>query len=289
MTKKSGNRIQRDIAHGKRKANAPAISMPMNQSLKPSGSGGFKISAADRILNECRQGALLPKGEQNTCWDDLNNVYGEMSSILLRHTGVSAVLRDQELLGFIEDKPTFRTNVNQFAADLRQMSEELQQLRSLHFIKSGGSEDPEDVLHSIHIFEQYNLWMQKHDGVLMPTVFHILEATNQAELARANAGQVSLEVPQEQVDPAVLDVDQITDVTFSDENVGQVVGVPEVKSTLNLQAAIDRGLAATTVEAFEEAAKPRGMHSPIAMLDEAAFYAHGTPEADAAKAEAQAQ
>jgi hypothetical protein len=278
MTKKSQNRIQRDIREGKRKPIAPQLSLPMSQPLKPSENGGFKITAADRILAECRQGTLIPKDEQNTCWDDLNNVYGEMAAILLRHTRISEVLRDQELLSFVDDKPTFKTNVNQFAGDLRQLNDELGKLRALHADKAGGSEDPEEVLHSIHIFEQYNLWMQKHDGVLMPTVYHILEATNQAELARAraqaSAGQLSTDVPQEQVDPAVLDVNQVTDVTFSDENVGQVVGVPETKPTLNLQASIDSGLQASKELTDADWAHIRGKTSPVAQLDEAAFQAN---------------
>jgi hypothetical protein len=120
--------------------------------------------------------------------------------------------------------------------------------------------------------------MQKHDGVLMPTVYHILEATNQAELARArtqaSAGQLSADVPQEQVDPAVLDVNQVTDVTFSDENVGQVVGVPETKPALNLQASIDSGLQASKELSDADWAEMRGSKSPIFHLDEAAFQAN---------------
>jgi plasmid maintenance system killer protein len=234
MTKKSQARIQRDIAEGKRKPAARSVNMSMNQPIKPTqkSDGSFAMSAADRILAECRAGANIPKDEKNTCWDDLIGVYQQMSGMLLRHTDISMVLNDNELMSFIEDKDTFKTNVKQFASDLRQMSDELQKLRALHADKLGGSDDPEEVLHSIHIFEQYNLWMTKHDGVLMPTVYHILEATNQAELARgrarAAAGQLNGDAPELAVDPAVLDVNQITDVTFNDENVGQVVGVPSV-------------------------------------------------------------
>ncbi|SAL86660.1 hypothetical protein AWB67_07250 [Caballeronia terrestris] len=158
----------------------------MNLPSKPSEDGCLKLSAADRILAECRQGTAATK-EQSTCWDDLNGDYQDMSGTLLRHTMVSEVLRDQDLHGFIEDKTTFKTNVNLFASDLRQLSNDLMELRKLHAGKSGGSEDAEEVLHSIHIYEQYNLWMQRNDGVLMPTVYHVLEATNKAELARARA------------------------------------------------------------------------------------------------------
>jgi hypothetical protein len=233
MTKKSQARIQRDIAKGKRKPAIHSVSMAVNQPIKPTKNtdGSFTMSAADRILAECRAGTNSQQ-EQNTCWDDLVGVYQQMSGMLLRHTDISLVLNDAELMTFVEEKDTFKTNVKQFASDLRQLSDELQKLRALHAGKVGGSDDPEEVLHSIHIFEQYNLWMTKHDGVLMPTVYHILEATNQAELARGRAraadGQLNGDAPELAVDPAVLDVNQITDVTFDDENVGQVVGVPTV-------------------------------------------------------------
>jgi hypothetical protein len=247
MTKKSQARIQRDIAEGKRKPAMRSVNMAMNQPIKPTqkADGSFSMSAADRILAECRTGANTNK-EENTCWNDLIGVYQQMSGMLLRHTDISLVLNDADLMSFIEDKDTFKTNVRQFASDLRQLSDELQQLRALHNGKTGGSDDPEEVLHSIHIFEQYNLWMTKHDGVLMPTVYHILEATNQAELARGRAraadGQLNGDAPELAVDPAVLDVNQITDVTFNDDNVGQVVGVPDTKGLV--EAAVESGLAA---------------------------------------------
>jgi hypothetical protein len=184
---------------------------------------------------------------------------------------------------FIEDLETFNANVRQFAADLGQMNKELQDLYTLHHGKSGGSEDPQVVLHSFGLFEQYKLWMTKHDGVVKPTVMHILEQTNKAELLRENArsqlGLLSADVPNEQVDPAVLDLNKITDVVFNDENVGQVVGA----APLNLQAAINRGLAASNVESFDvvdaqEHKALRGETSSIHYIDEAAFYPVGTAE-----------
>ncbi|WP_144106618.1 hypothetical protein [Paraburkholderia sp. BCC1886] len=232
MTKKSRARIQRDVAEGKRKAAPAAHSfVPQRQPVQNLGGGQFQMSAADRILAECRAGKYVPEPERkNTCWDDLLQTHAFMTGLLLRHTSISEVLRDEDLKRYIAEPETFRTNVNQFASDLRQMSEELVQLRQCHVGKTGGSTDPDELIHAISLHEQYLLWQQKHDAVVMPTVLHVLEATNQAELARANAtGQLNGEVPQEEIDPAVLDVNAVTDVDFSDENVGKVVGVPETK------------------------------------------------------------
>jgi hypothetical protein len=280
MTKKSQSRINRDIKNGLRAPQSRSVNVaPANARapLQATAGGGFKMSPADRILSECAQGlGLVPNKQKNTCWDDLLGVYRECAAALFQHTMVTEVMRDRELMTFIEDLDTFNANVRQFAADLGQMNKELQDLYTLHHGKSGGSEDPQVVLHSFGLFEQYKLWMTKHDGVVKPTVMHILEQTNKAELLRANArsqlGLLNADVPTEQVDPAVLDLNQITDVTFNDENVGQVVGVPAV----NLQAAIDAGLAASNVESFDVIDTPvhkaaRGETTSFAHIDEAAF------------------
>jgi hypothetical protein len=284
MTKKSQARIQKDIAAGKRRPTGRTINMaPVSQRapLQPSTGGGFKLSPADKILSECAQGlGLVPNKPKNTCWDDLLGVYRECAAALFQHTMVTEVLGDRELRTFIDDLELFNSNVKQFGDDLGQMNRELQDLYNLHHGKTGGSEDPHVVLHSFGIFEQYKLWMTKHDGVVKPTVMHILEQTNAAELRRAQArvqaqaGQLGADVPVEQFDPAVLDVNQITDVTFNDENVGQVVGAEGRKETFLELGEMPSERAAEIVNEHQL----RGGKSPIVHLDEAAFYPIGTAE-----------
>jgi hypothetical protein len=272
MTKKSAARIQRDIAAGKRRATGTTtnISPVSRQPMQATENGGYKVTAADRILAECGQGlGLVPKEQKqvNTCWDDLMGVYRECARMLFQHTAVTQVLNDKELVGFIDDAVTFDANIKQFAADLVQMNGELQQLRALHADKTGGSEDPEVVLHSFAVYEQYKLWMTKHDGVVKPTIMHILEQTNQAELRRQAARAAQQEAnPVENLDAGVLDVNTITDVEVREVADGK---------TLNLQASVNAGLEASkpeVMDAFlEQAGSVRGATSVVGQIDEAGF------------------
>ncbi len=268
MTKKSQGRQQRDRAS---RANAQAAASGVAQQpqikarayrpaniggFKPTENGGFKLTAADRILAECRQGAgAVPGKIKNTCWDDLMGVYREAASMLYKHTMVSQLLADKDLIGYVDDLITFNLNVKQFAADLGQINRELQEILAQHAGKTGGSDDAEVVLASFAIYEQYKLWMTRHDGVITPTVMHILEQTNGAEFRRTQAhlkaseGMLNAEVPIEQYDAAVLDVNTISDVQFQ-----------EVKSADEI--------------VVNPNAKPlRGAISTIGHLDEAAFMA----------------
>jgi hypothetical protein len=232
MTKKSASRIQRDrikqvqadLASGKVQRAAPRTHAPANLgAFKATENGGYKVSPADRILAECRQGlGLIPQEQKNTCWDDLTGVYRECTQLLFQHTMISQLLGDKDLLQYLEDPVTFNLNVKQFAADLGQINVELQNLHALHADKVGGTDDQDQLLHSINIYEQYRLWMERHDAVIKPVVMQILEQTNAAELKRMAANQKAAaamldstsEVPPENLDSGVIDVNTITDVEF---------------------------------------------------------------------------
>lgn len=288
MTKKSQGRIARDRAKAARLqvSGEPQPQVRVNQhrpanlgGFKPTENGGFKLSAAERILNECRQGnGFVPAKEVNTCWDDLTSVYRECARMLFQHTMVSQVLGDKSLLAYLDDHETFNLNVKQFAADLGQMNVELQRLFGLHSAKTGGSEDPNEVYHSIEIFEQYKLWMERHDAVVKPVVMQILEQTNAAELKRAAVMQAAEQtVAQEMLDAGVLDINQISDVQFKDVvETAQPIEVPG----LNLQAAVEAGMDAAKPEVMDafldqQAAMARGEKTASYQVDEAAFFAPG--------------
>lgn len=271
MTKKSASRINRDrvkkmqadLASGKVEQATPRQHAPANIGAFKVADGGFKLSPADRILAECRQGlGLVPEQQKNTCWDDLTAVYRECTSLLFQHTMVSQLLGDKDLLSYLSDPITFNLNVKQFAADLGQMNVELQALYALHNTKVGGTEDRDELMHSINLYEQYRLWMERHDAVVKPVVMQILEQTNAAELARnaanAQAAQGMLdstsEIPPEELNSGVIDVNTITDVAFRESvETAAPIEVP-MSSSVNTNA------------------KPlRGDKSPIYTIDEAGF------------------
>jgi hypothetical protein len=293
MTKKSASRIQRDrvkkmqadLASGVAKPATPRQHAPANIGAFKATDGGFKLSPADRILAECRQGlGLVPEQQKNTCWDDLTGVYRECTSLLFQHTMISQLLTDKDLLQYLDDHNTFNLNVKQFAADLGQMNVELQNLHALHADKVGGTDDQDQLIHSINIYEQYRLWMERHDAVVKPVVMQILEQTNAAELKRnaanqaAAEGMIAAEVPAETVDAGVLDVNTITDVEFRDAvQTAEPNIVPAPKQ-------YGRGEQPSIIHVDESPFQKeiRGANSPIAHIDEAAFFAPGhKPEGEA--------
>ena len=279
MTKKSASRIQRDrikqvqadLASGKVQRAVPRTHAPANLgAFKATDNGGYKVSPADRILAECRQGlGLIPEEQKNTCWDDLTGVYHECTSLLFQHTMISQLLGDKDLLQYLDDPVMFNLNVKLFAADLGQINVELQNLRALHADKVGGTDDQDQLIHSISIYEQYRLWMERHDAVIKPVVMQILEQTNAAELKRMAANQKAAaamldstsETPPEDLNSGVIDVNTITDVEFREAvQTAEPNIVPAPK-------------------------KLRGAQSPIYHIDEAPFFAPGHEP----KVEAQAQ
>lgn len=144
--------------------------------------------------------------KENTCWEDLNGIYSQCVGLLQSHALLATQAQNTEVLAAVADKTTLISNIRMLAEDLKTLSGELAQLHALHTGKAGGSQDPDEVLHSIQIFEQYNLWLTKHDGVVMPTVYHVLEQFNLAEQVIAQR-------------KAATDVSVVTDVTVKEESV----------------------------------------------------------------------
>lgn len=169
--------------------------------------------SAGRLARDAKAKAMLETAaanakqlENNTCWDDLVVIYNDCVRLLHTHGLLSQKAHDAELLAEVSDKATLVTNIRLLAGDLKMMSEELRALHALHADKSGGSQDIDEVMTSIGLAEQYNLWMTKHDQVVMPTVYHIIEQFNQAE------GRIAARKAEQAAADAATNVNVVTDV-----------------------------------------------------------------------------
>lgn len=149
--------------------------------------------------------------KENTCWDDLNEIYGQCVQMLQANAHLGAAAQDTEILAALEDKATFVRNARMMANDLREMSQDLTKLRELHLNKPPGSDDPDVVMYTINIAEQYNLWMAKYQSVIMPTALHLVEQISLAERLVHQRNSAS--------DPSV-----ITDVQVKEATVAQQAG-----------------------------------------------------------------
>lgn len=125
--------------------------------------------------------------QNNTCWDDINEVSNDAVVLLAKHNAVAGFLRNKPLSKFLPDVGNVSANAKLLTKDITQMRQDLEALQKLHAGKTGGDQDPDQLMHSIAIFEQYNLWMERHEAVVMPTVNAILEQYSVAEARFAAA------------------------------------------------------------------------------------------------------
>lgn len=143
-----------------------------------------------RLLRDAKKAHAQQHLETNTCWDELNAMYSDMCQLLATHTHLSAQAKNTELIAAVVDKATLVSNIRCLANDLKTLNDELIKIHSEHAGKTGGSRNPDDIIGTITIFEKYNLFMERHDAVVMPTAYHIIEQFAQAEnilIAKAKA------------------------------------------------------------------------------------------------------
>lgn len=147
--------------------------------------------------------------EKNRCWDELNGIYASCAAMLHQHTALANLAHDKSLIAFVQDKQTLVANIRSLAQDLRYLNEELSKLYAQHQGKTKGAKDEAEMMQAFTISEQYNLFMERHNGVVMPTVWHILEVFNQAEIAREAVvqGKVNEARAQDPNDTAPIDVE----------------------------------------------------------------------------------
>jgi hypothetical protein len=186
MTQKSFARQQRDSAEKAAKIATQAKEQQRQQMLKEIKSGN------------------------NTCWDDLNNIHSDCQALLLKHVYVGREMNDKELIAEVDDKASLVLKINTLANDLRQLKGELAQIHAQHAGKTGGVNDPDVLMTTFAIFEQYTLFQERHDSVVMPTVYHILEQFEAAE-KKLIAKKTAEKQKADETNPAV-----ISDVEFKE-------------------------------------------------------------------------
>lgn len=120
----------------------------------------------------------------NSCWDDLNGIYNECARLLHSHTAIANYAGDRDLHRFLGDPTLTVANLRSLTKDLQQMAVELAQIKKQHEGKTGGSSNPDEVMSTFSIYEMYNLFTERHNAVLMPTVYQILEEFGEAEKRR---------------------------------------------------------------------------------------------------------
>lgn len=119
--------------------------------------------------------------ENNTCWDDLNIVSADANLLMQKHLIITGMMRNKELCAFLPNARSVVDNGKLLAKDVTALSEDLLKLQALHVDKTGGSDDPDVIMHTIAIYEQYQLFLERHAAIIMPTIGALLEQFHIAE------------------------------------------------------------------------------------------------------------
>lgn len=147
----------------------------------------------NRRMRDYNDGELQKHLENNKSWDELEELHSEMATMLMQHANLGAVLNNKELIAALKDKSAFAEKVRILGRDLGVMANELNEIYAQHKGKTGGITDPDQIFLPITIFEQYTLFSERHEGVIMPVVQMILEDVHQAEQRLAGAKQIIAE------------------------------------------------------------------------------------------------
>jgi len=137
--------------------------------------------SANRFERKIREKKAQEALKSNTCWDDLNQISGAANELMQRHLVIAGMMRNKELCAFLVDAKSVASNGKLLAKDITTLAHELATLQSLHVEKSGGTDDPDVVMHTISIYEQYQLFLERHEAVVMPTIGALLEQFHIAE------------------------------------------------------------------------------------------------------------
>ncbi len=156
-----------------------------------------------RLQRDADKKEASEKIKNNTCWDDLDKIYTSTLHLLSKHAHLSQFAVDKELISAVADKVTLTANIKSLARDLKVLGDELHKIHQMHENKVGGTTDPDEFFSTIQISEHYNLFMERHDAVIMPTAYHIIEQFAQAETLVAKRKN-ELKAAEDLKDPNVI-------------------------------------------------------------------------------------
>jgi hypothetical protein len=162
----------------------------------------YKLKQAAKLANDLKD---------NSCFNDLNDMYHSMVLLLSKHAHLNEFAANKELIAAVADKITLVANIRMLARDLTTLNADLSAIHELHKDKTGGSRDPDEIISTINIFEQYNLFMERHNAVIMPIAYHIIEQFDTAEKLLMRVAMVN-KAATDLLDPNVIsDVEIITE------------------------------------------------------------------------------
>lgn len=126
--------------------------------------------------------AFDKKYDGKRCWSDLLAV-SQASGIALAGIGAQFIqLRSDPLkLTYLVDSKLFSNRVRTLSSDIKTLTKELADLVAIHTNRTGGHVSDDDLFHSIQLNEQYIVFNQRVEALLLPTANALAEQVDEAE------------------------------------------------------------------------------------------------------------
>jgi hypothetical protein len=201
MTRKSASRQARDTL---KTVDPKAVGEKEYQSLLDKAN-----CVPEQIFNEAAQADKARKrmAEANaegtvSIWDDLENMYQNCVQALASPGVIGAFSQRKDLIALVQDKQVLVARIRMLQSDTEQMRAELNAIHQQHQGKTGGSIDPDELIQAFPLYEYYQLWLQKWNANIMPTVAHILEIFTDAEIEQQRQRAAAQLTPEQ--DPTVI-------------------------------------------------------------------------------------
>lgn len=112
-----------------------------------------------------------PSGKKG--WDELKTLNNQCRVMLTEITPIISVLKNKEYLKTVKDKQSLVDDSKILLKDLNEYHDNLNAIYQQHSDKSGDCTNPDDLMASISLGEQYFNWMNSFRVVVLPTVERI--------------------------------------------------------------------------------------------------------------------
>lgn len=141
------------------------------------------------------------KLKHNTVWDDVALIHEQCLELIKSNLTTAEQLKNTALIPFYTDYKSVSINMRTFAGDLMRITEEFKAIQQEHIGKSGAASDIDEYMKSIAIHQKYSAWMMHYQGVVLPTITHLIEELGTAAQRLIDSQRPTLTPEQ---DPSVI-------------------------------------------------------------------------------------
>lgn len=135
---------------------------------------------------------------ENKVFDELNDIHQKIVEQIQTFGVISSLAVQQDLCDQLENKDVINNKINLLAIDLKKVIQDLNDTFKTHQEKTGGSQDPDEHMNALMIFQNYLQITAVVDGVIFPTASVILEEFSKAEIKlKKLAGEIPESEPKE--------------------------------------------------------------------------------------------